>query len=490
MKQGEHPLSDDIASLEAKSRALELDSPHRQELFDAVSQYSNEFLDTLAEQKAYSSQGYDPSPDDVILKPGPKSTISELLSYLSNRVDTPGINLSSGGHFGFIPGGGLYEAALGDYLAAVTNRYAGVFYASPGAVRMENAMVRWAGEVIGYRGDFGGNLSSGGSMANLTAIATARHAKNIKNRDSDSTVIYTTRRTHHSVYKALKVSGLHECIMRHIDLDANYRMDVGKLEEQIKSDLAAGLKPFMCIINAGSTDLGAVDPLIGVSKVTKAYDLWLHVDAAYGGFFMLTKWGQQILKGIELADSVILDPHKGMFLPYGTGIVLVKDKKHLLDTFLYNASYLQDIRDREHEDSPTDLSAELSKHFRGLRMWIPLKIHGVQPFRDSLDEKLLLTRYLWDHIRELGFEMGPYPDLTVMIFRYTKGVDRVDDLNHKILNDIQEDGRTFTSSTTIDGKFYLRAAILSFRSHKEQVDLFIMMIKESLQRHLKEHLLS
>lgn len=490
MKKGEHPLAEDIASLEAKSKALELDSTHRHELFDAVSRYTNDFLDTLPDQKAYTAQGYDPSPHDEILRPGEKSTMQDLLSYLAKRVDTPGINLSSGGHFGFIPGGGLYEAALGDYLAAVTNRYAGVFSASPGAVRLENAMVRWAGEVIGYSGDFGGNLSSGGSMANLTAIATARHAKNIKNRDSDTTVIYTTRRTHHSVYKALKVSGLHECVMRHIDLDANYRMDVSKLEAQIEQDLNAGLKPFLCIINAGSTDLGAVDPLIGVSKVSKKYNLWLHVDAAYGGFFMLTKWGQQILKGIELADSVILDPHKGMFLPYGTGIVLVKNKQHLLDTFQYNASYLQDIRDREHEDSPTDLSAELSKHFRGLRMWIPLKIHGVDPFRDSLDEKLLLTRYLWDHIRELGFEMGPYPDLTVMIFRYTKGIDQADELNHKILNDIQQDGRTFTSSTTIDGKFYLRAAILSFRSHKEQVDTFIDMIKESLQKHLKEHLVS
>ncbi len=490
MKKGEHPLAEDIASLEAKSKALELDSHHRQELFGAVRHYTDEFLATLPIQKAYTAQGYDPSPLDEILKPGKKDSIQHLMSYLNTRVDTPGINLSSGGHFGFIPGGGLYEAALGDYLAAVTNRYAGVFYASPGAVRMENAMVRWAGEVIGYSGDFGGNLSSGGSMANLTAIATARHAMNIKNRDSDSTVIYTTRRTHHSVYKALKVSGLHECVMRHIDLDANYRMDVHKLDAQIEADIAAGLKPFLCIINAGSTDVGAVDPLIGVSKVTQKYNVWLHVDAAYGGFFMLTKWGQHILKGIELADSVILDPHKGLFLPYGTGIVLVKNKKHLLGTFQYNASYLQDIRDREHEDSPTDLSAELSKHFRALRMWIPLKIHGVDSFRDSLDEKLLLTRYLWDHIRELGFEMGPYPDLTVMIFRYTKGVDRADELNHKILSNIQEDGRTFTSSTTIDGKFYLRAAILSFRSHKEQVDLFIEMIKESLQKHLKEHLIS
>ena len=199
---------------------------------------------------------------------------------------------------------------------------------------------------------------------------------------------------------------------------------------------------------------------------------------------MLTRWGKEFLKGIELADSVILDPHKGLFLPYGTGVVLVKQATHLIDTFKYHASYLQDAESVTDEESPTDVSAELSKHFRGMRMWLPLKIHGVARFRDALDEKLLLTRYLWDKIRDLGFETGPYPDLTIVIFRYNRTGVNTDSFNRQIFEDIRQDGRIFLSSTNLDGVFYLRVAILSYRTHKRHMDLLIDLLKKSLQKHL------
>jgi aromatic-L-amino-acid/L-tryptophan decarboxylase len=484
MRKNRHHLEDDILRLEADSSKLETDATTRAEYRRVVAKHSEDYLANLSDGLAYSQDGYGPDTADEMLRPGEPVPLEALVDYVEERVNKPGINMTSGGLMGFIPGGGVFESALGDYMAAVANRYAGMFYASPGAVRMENAMIKWAGEVIGYTGAFGGSLTSGGSMANLTAITTARHTMGVRNRDAETTVIYTTKRTHHSVFKALKVSGLHECIMRTIDLDASYRIDVRKLEQQIIEDKEAGLTPFLCIINAGSTDIGAVDQPIPVSKVAQKHGVWLHIDAAYGGFFMLTRWGKEFLKGIEQADSVILDPHKGLFLPYGTGIVLVKKASNLIDTFKYHASYLQDAISTTAEESPTDVSAELSKHFRGMRMWLPLKVHGVAPFRDALDEKLLLTRYLWDNIREMGFETGPYPDLTIVIFRYNRdGVD-TDPLNHKIFEDIRNDGRIFLSSTTLDGVFYLRVAILSFRTHKRHIDLLIEMLKKSLQNHL------
>jgi len=484
MRHNRHHLEDDIRRLEASSTLLETDSDTRAQYRRVVAKHSEDYLKEHSDGHAFYQDGYKADPSDELLRPGEAVPINELVRYVEERVNKPGINMSTGALMGFIPGGGVFESALGDYMAAVANRYAGMFYASPGAVRMENAMIRWSGEMIGYTGHFGGSLTSGGSMANLTAITTARHAMGIRNRDAESTVIYTTKRTHHSVFKALKVSGLHECIMRTIDLDASYRIDVTKLDQQIIDDKEAGLKPFLCIINAGSTDIGAVDQPIPVSKITKRHGIWLHIDAAYGGFFMLTRWGKEFLKGIEQADSVILDPHKGLFLPYGTGIVLVKKASHLIDTFKYHASYLQDAESTTVEESPTDVSAELSKHFRGMRMWLPLKIHGVAPFRDALDEKLLLTRYLWDNIRELGFETGPYPDLTIVIFRYKRpGVD-TDALNHHIIDDIRNDGRIFLSSTSLEGVFYLRVAILSFRTHKRHIDLLIELLKKSLQKHL------
>ncbi len=484
MRHTRHHLEDDIGRMEAGSSLLETDADTRAEYRRVVAKHSEDYLANLSDGLAYVQDGYGPDVSDEMLRPGEPIPINDLVTYVENRVNKPGINMTSGGLMGFIPGGGVFESALGDYMAAVANRYAGMFYASPGAVRMENAMIRWAGEMIGYTDHFGGSLTSGGSMANLTAITTARHAMGIRNRDAESTVIYTTKRTHHSVFKALKVSGLHECIVRKVDLDASYRIDVKKLEQQIIDDKKAGLKPFLCIINAGSTDIGAVDQPIPVAKVTQRYNIWLHIDAAYGGFFMLTRWGKEFLKGIEQADSVILDPHKGLFLPYGTGIVLVKKASHLIDTFKYHASYLQDAESMTAEESPTDVSAELSKHFRGMRMWLPLKIHGVAPFRDALDEKLLLTRYLWDNIREMGFDTGPYPDLTIVIFRYNRsGVD-TEALNRRIFEDIRQDGRIFLSSTNLDGVFNLRVAILSFRTHKRHIDLLLELLKKSLQKHL------
>ena len=359
--------------------------------------------------------------------------VATILNFLANRVDRGGLNPAAPGHLGYIPGGGIYAAALGDYLAAVTNRYAGVFYASPGAVRLENALINWAGKLIGYPPGFGGNLTSGGSIANLIAISTARNAKQVKGKDLHKTVIYVSNQTHHSIRKALKIAGLGECIYQTIELDDHYRLDPERLKDQIKHDQKRNLHPFLIVASAGTTDLGMVDPLKEIGQIAQLHHLWLHVDAAYGGFFRLTEYGREILQGIPMADSVILDPHKGLFLPYGSGLVLVKDIHHLIETNQYEASYMQDAGGFQEEVSPAHLSPELSKHFRGLRMWLPLKLHGLAPFISCLEEKLGLTSYFFQHIRDLGFETASAPDLTIVAFRYIPPNGNPDDHNRLLL---------------------------------------------------------
>ncbi|MEO9257132.1 MAG: aminotransferase class I/II-fold pyridoxal phosphate-dependent enzyme, partial [Crocinitomicaceae bacterium] len=356
------------------------------------------------------------------------------------------------------------------------------FYASPGAVRVENALIDWVGNVIGYEKGFGGNIASGGSIANLIALSTAKRAKKIKSKDIENTVIYTTQQSHHSIKKALRLIGLDECILNLIELDAHYRMKVDALENQIQEDKKNGLHPFLIVANAGSTDVGAIDDLTGIAAIAKKENLWLHVDGAYGGFFILTKYGKEKLKGIELADSVILDPHKSLFLPYGTGMVMVKDVKHLLETNSYEAGYMQDTEGWQQELSPADLSPELSRNFRGMRMWIPLQLHGVKPFVDTLNEKLELSNYFYESVQRLGFEVGTEPDLTVTIFRFTPKEGDVEAANRAILKNIQENGSIFISSTQINGEFWLRAAILSFRTHKKEVDTLLSMLKEYSQQ--------
>lgn len=407
--------------------------------------------------------------------------IDEALNLLKNNVDTPGLNPASGGHLGYIPGGGLYHAALGDYLAAVTNRYAGVFFASPGAVRMENMLLNWMASIVGYPDTSGGNLTSGGSLANLIGIATARDAHNLKGRDLERSVIYMTDQAHHSIEKALRIAGLKECVVRHIPLDTGYRMNPLELSRQIISDRSAGLNPWLIIASAGTTDVGAVDPLSEIGPLAQQHGLWFHLDAAYGGFFILCESGKLVLKGLETSDSVVMDPHKGLFLPYGSGAVLVKNRQQLLASHHYQANYMQDALSSTDELSPADLSPELSKHFKGLRLWLPLKLIGVNPFRAMLEEKMQLAKYFYEAVQTIdGVEVGPAPELSVVTFRCVPDSGDANEFNKSIVNEIQTDGRVFMSSTVLDGKFTLRFAALSFRTHQQTVDQALDVLREKM----------
>ena len=463
-----------IRKYERVGRALHLDPEARRNLQQETLRFSNDFLDSIEDLSAFNGNDYDrPSfPDGIFTEEG--SDLSGLLEYLDEHVHKSGINAASGKHLGFIPGGGLFASALGDYLAAVFNRYAGVFFATPGAVKMENALIRWSGHVMGYRGDFAGNLASGGSIANLIAITTARTSKGIRGKDYESTVIYLSHQTHHCVLKDLRVAGLDECILRVIPFDERFRLRADVLRKQIEADVDAGLSPFLIIGNAGTTDTGAIDPLNDMADIAEKHNIWFHVDGAYGGYFMLTDHGKEKMTGIERADSIVIDPHKALFLPFGLGIVLVKSAKEMRHAHDFQANYMQDVEKFNQVLSPAEVSPELTKHFRGLRMWLPLKLHGVSPFRAALNEKLELARYFYERIKELGYETGPEPELSVVLFRHVAGGNKdINETNEKILRKVQEDGDIFISSTTIDGVFWLRVAILSFRTHLEEIDRFL-----------------
>jgi glutamate/tyrosine decarboxylase-like PLP-dependent enzyme len=406
-------------------------------------------------------------------------SFESILEQFKEEIVPTGINAASFGHLGYIPGGGIYEAALGDYLADVTNRYAGVFFASPGAVRMENALIRWVGKLVGYAGNFGGNLSTGGSIANLIGIGAAKYKFGLKGPDLHKHVIYLSAHTHHCIPKALRITGLEECVIRHVPLDKQYRMLPEAFDAQVQADKRSGLVPFLLIASAGTTDVGAVDPMDALADVCEKQGIWFHIDGAYGGFFLLTSKGRALMKGMHRADSVILDPHKSLFLPYGLGMVLVKDAENLKRANTFTANYMQDTQGFDLEDSPADMSPELTKHWRGLRMWLPLKYHGIAPFRATLEEKLLLAQYAWHKLEGMGCEMGPRPQLSVLIFRFPKAnEEETEAYNRTLLKAIHADGRYFISSTLVDGTFYLRLAILSFRTHRKHIDAFFAIMEE------------
>ncbi|HQZ83892.1 MAG TPA: pyridoxal-dependent decarboxylase [Pyrinomonadaceae bacterium] len=473
-------MKERLAQLEQSARRLEPDADTRASVRKPVVEYSEAFLNDVHSLKAFAVS----SDKGVGLLDSPISEggigIDAAIELIRDNVDTPGLNPASHGHLAYIPGGGIYYAALGDYLADVFNRYAGVFYASPGAVRMENMLIRWMCDLVGYGSRSHGNLTSSGSLANMIAIVTARDGRNIKSADIPRSIIYLSKQTHHSVAKAIKVAGLAECPIRYIDLDERYKMRTDDLRANIEADKAAGLDPFLVVGSAGTTDVGAIDPLIPIGEIAAEHGLWYHIDAAYGGFFILTDDGREKLGGLAMADSLIIDPHKGLFLPYGLGVVLVKNVEHLQHAYSFHANYMQDAFDPTDELSPAELSPELTKHFRGMRLWLPLKLHGIAPFRDCLEEKLLLAKYFHQEVLKLGFESKVEPELSVVTYRYVPTTGDPNEFNKRLMEAVVSDGRVFISSTMLDGNFTLRFACLSFRTHLNTVDTLLSVLKKAL----------
>ncbi len=475
-------MQERIKQLEDKARLLDPDVEARAFLRDQVIDYADKFLAWLPRAPAYIAPAdNDSDTDDLTISEDPVDLITAL-EVLGKKVDYSGVTMSSG-HLAFIPGSGLYASALADYLAAITNRYVGVRFASPGGVDIERKLIRWMADLVGYPAGAVGDLTSGGSIANLVGVVTARDCHDLRAENFSSTVVYLTGQTHHSIEKALRIAGLKECMRRYIPLDDCYRMQADALEEAIGIDRNSGLYPWLIIASAGTTDTGAVDPLIAVSDIARAHHLWLHVDGAYGVPFALCEPGKKILQGIERSDSIILDGHKALFLPFGSGTVLVRNGQKMKKPHDYGANYLQDIGtfDSSSEIYPSELTPELSRPFRGLRLWLPLKLAGVAPFRAALEEKMLLARYFYEQVKQIpGFTVGPYPDLSIVTFRYMPKYGDTNEFNRKLNASIQQDGRIFLSSTVLDGKFTLRLAVLGLRTHKDTIDLVLEILKEKV----------
>jgi glutamate/tyrosine decarboxylase-like PLP-dependent enzyme len=346
---------------------------------------------------------------------------------------------------------------------------------------MENMLIEWMASVVGYPADAVGNLTSGGSIAALIGIVTARDAKQIGPAAIERSVVYATSHMHHSLDKALGIAGLGRAIVRHVPMDDRHRMDAEAFDRLVRTDQGAGLRPWLVIASAGTTDTGAIDPMHAIGDVAERHGLWFHLDAAYGAFFALCDEGRRLLDGMARSDSLVMDPHKGLFLPYGSGAVLVKDRQALLDAHTAAAHYMQDAAHERDEISPADVSPELSKHFRGLRMWLPLKLCGLAPFRAALEEKLLLARYFHHQIQRLpGFEVGPFPDLSVVTFRYLPAHGDADAFNERLVQEIHRDGRVFLTSTRIDGRFIIRLAVLAFRTHLATIDRTLDVLREKV----------
>jgi len=420
---------------------------------------------------------------ESLREPSPEKGMSfeSLLDFLMNEVIPVSINTPHPAYLGYIPGGGLYPSAVADFLGAATNRFTGAWFAAPAAVRLETNVLEWFAEWMGYPQSARGILTSGGSLANLSAVVTAR--RHLLGEDISRGVVYASDQTHHCVMKVALLAGIPEQNIRLLSVDRNFKAVPEYFEKAIKADLKKGRKPFFLVGNAGTTNTGAVDPLPQLAEIAKKYGLWFHIDAAYGGFFNLCKEGKKVLKGLETSDSIVLDPHKGLFVPYGSGSLLVKDGELLRSAHMLTAEYLMDHMTPEEEMDSSEYSPELSRPYRGLRVWLPLKLFGVKAFRENLAEKLQLTQWMYKRfLEEPGFECMNVPELSVIAFRYRPKKGDVEEFSRKLLAYIVKSEKLFLSSTLLNGKFVIRVCVLSFRTHQAEVEQAFEIIRKAAEK--------
>ena len=407
---------------------------------------------------------------------------TELLEVLFSRIIPTSFNTASPGYLAYIPSGGIFHAAVADLITDAVNRYMGIWVAAPGLAQLEVNVIRWFCAIVGYPSSAGGFLTTGGSLANFSALVTARRERLPENFLSGT--LYVSDQTHHSVQKAALLAGFPPQNVRLIPSDAQFRVRIDMVEQALAKDRQAGFTPFLLVGNAGTTNTGAVDDLHALADLARRERLWLHVDAAYGGFFLLTPQGKALMAGIERADSITLDPHKGLFLPYGTGSLLVREGTALKRAHSVSAHYLPDTQEDQDLVDFSQISPELSREFRGLRVWLPVQMHGIGPFRHNLQEKLDLARWATEELRKIpGIEILAAPQLSIVAFHLTRpGLPpaSLNQLNQELLRRINARKRVYLSGTLLGDCFAIRICVLSFRTHFDRMQAALEDIRAAV----------
>ncbi|MBF0364517.1 MAG: aminotransferase class I/II-fold pyridoxal phosphate-dependent enzyme, partial [Oligoflexia bacterium] len=403
---------------------------------------------------------------------------SDVISKLFNSYIPAAMNFPSPGYMGFIPSTGIYQAALGELIAKVANRHVGHGRPSPFLTQIESNVLRWFANIIGFPKTAQGIFTCGGSIANLTAVITARNSILTEDQSLSTATIYMSDQTHHSISKAALAAGIRSKNIKIIESDNGLKISIPLLKAAIEQDKKKRLTPFLIVGNAGTTNAGTVDPLEELSEISLSEKIWFHIDAAYGGFFALTKRGKEALKGIELADSVTMDPLKSLFLPLGVGSLLVRDGTFLHKSFDFNASYAPPL---EYGDDstfdywdPAHMSLELSRSFRGLSVWLPIKIHGISAFRSALDEKLDLASDVNTFFASSKEEWDVlyHPELSITVISAKaedKTLEELNSINMRIIDEVKQLNRIYLSGAYIKGKYTIRICVLNLRTHKKHI---------------------
>jgi aromatic-L-amino-acid decarboxylase len=461
---------------------LEFPASEMHRLADAVVARSIEHVASLSVQPvrgdvdaaAFCESLREPVPE----QPTP---LDPLLDRLFEDYIPRSFNAAAPGYLAFIPGGGVFPAALADFIANTVNRYTGVWQAAPALVQLEANALDWLRDWMGFPATARGLFTTGGSMATFNAVLCARERH--LGADIRRGVLYTSDQAHHSVVKAARLAGIMPDRIRALPCDRRYRLPVAELAQQIAVDRRAGLQPFLVVSSAGTTNTGAVDPLPAIADLCEAESLWHHVDGAYGAFFRLSEEGGRILRGMERADSLTLDPHKGMFLPYGTGALLVRDGAALRAAHEATAGYMPAMQDAFYD--PSQYGPDLSRGFPGLRVWLSVKLYGAAAYRAAIAEKRALALDAHRRLAALpGLVIDAAPELSLFAFHVTwPGAALAEEsaATRRLMERTTARGRVMITGAEAGGRYLGRVCVLSFRTHAGQIDWLVEDVEAALR---------
>lgn len=389
-------------------------------------------------------------------------------------------NTASPGYLAFIPSGGVFPGALADLISNGVNRYTGVWRAAPALVQLEANVLDWMRDWMQFPQTTRGVFTTGGSTANFTGIVCARERG--LGPDIRAGVMYASDQVHHSVVKSARLAGVMPDRIRAIPVDNGFRMRVDALEDAIRRDRATGLQPFLVVSSAGTTNTGAVDPLPDIAALCRSAGLWHHVDGAYGACFHMCPELRPLLAGLPQADSVTLDPHKGLFLPYGTGALLVADGDVLRAAHSATASYMPANQEDADLHDPHQVGPDLSRGFPGLRVWLSVKLYGAARYRAAIAEKRALALRAAELIGAIPHVvMDAPPQLSLFAFHLEWPGSTLEEQNaatRELQERVTRRGKVMLTGCEAGGRHLARVCVLSFRTRREQIDACAQQLSE------------
>lgn len=465
-------------------RSLEIDADDFRRLAEEIADLAANYLATLDSRSTFPRTS-GAQTEQLFHHPLNEHGLgADAFKALHDVVDNS--RAQNGRFFGYVLGSGEPVAALADLLASVLNQNVTAWRSGPAAVAIEHTVVDWLASAIGCPG-FRGHLTGGGSSANLMALAMAREAKIPANesglKDGVQGVIYASEEAHMSIAKSVALLGIGRRNLQLIPTDSNFRLIPAQLEKAIRHDQATGKTPLAVVASAGTVNTGAIDPLPEIAAIARAGKLWLHVDGAYGALAAIAVPAS--FTGLDLADSLSLDPHKWLYQPLDCGCLLYRDPTHARKAFAHTGEYAKALTSDPVEGFAFfEESMELSRRFRALRLWLSLRYHGLQAFRTSIQEDLNLAQRLAAAIRRHPkLEVLAPVGLSAVCFRYVSDTSQTEDQlslqNAEILKRVVQRGRVYLSNASLLGKFCLRACIVNHRTTEADVDEVITEVVEA-----------